>query len=1133
MARKIEMGQLFWQLEMEAKGVDESIAKAQTSLLNLTNFIIKNPTAATVGLGTALVALALQASQKAEEIDKDFTKIGASLPDAIGKTDELRDSVRDLSLQFGVGQKEVSGMFVEIAKGGVESTADLNSLAQAALIAAKAVGGDFKQIAIDTGDVLDVFGLSAADASAVLSKLFVVAQGKTSLDAMLLVMKELAPTMRQTGLSFNDTAAAVATLIDRGFTTAKMIKGELVRVINEEGLPGLKKLAAQSKVTSDGVREMGEAFQRASDTSEHAAATINARISAAFISLGQTVKPVIASLAETLADLLARIDSASYRTRQALQGLLKGAGESSFAMLQFGVNLRNVTNQLKEGNDVLEGLNVAQLDQLAGALGRYATRAKATKEVTPLLEAIKERTNELAAAATKSKSALEQGSKALNGLSAAQRAAVESSQKLTDEQKATLLATGAVSDELKKHLSTAMKEYADRTKDAAKEAEKLRAKNATMFAESTLTLIDDTALAIKKYTEEAKKAGLSKSEIDTVTKHMETLGKAAERVRLNAVLMNDALVDPDTASQLDRVTDALNKSSAYVLTLEAGTKEHAEAEASVNALLKTQGQLTDKIKLARAGIIRQFAGQEIAVADVLTATKDELIATNGLTAEAADQLIAYRAILDTKESEADTTDKLLRQTASIAIGAIGVARAFGIVNDEASSVLQNVVNIGENITKAFAGDPTAIVGVLGSLAGVLGTIFGGTSPEEQERRDILRKNTDALQDNARRLGDLLRLNTAGAQFAGIQESIQQAFSTASQFEGKFASDKITKALRAALLERGLTFTDLESLAKDLGVELPKTAGAFDVRGLQQLLTIIGSTEFSTFGDTFADQMEKVRAFLETGILEPGQEFAATIRALGDIRGGFPSAIREALTGKDVTTAEGRTAATEALQNLLAGISSLRPEEFGGLTGSEFTQTLVKLIDLLRSDAAITEGLPTGADRTEPPASATQLDASLTSVLGPGSPSYDLLGQLVANTSEGFTRSLADFLGDQSPSIGLLGRIATQTDTDLDGALDTVLGGQSPTVSLLAAIAENTKRFKPIEAPNLRLPQLGGTGTGLRQFQVGQLTIQVVAGGATSPSELGRQVADSFSSALLAREVLLTREARGDATRSLQ
>src|SRR4029078_7672791 len=110
-------------------------------------------------------------------------------------------------------------------------------------------------------------------------------------------------------------------------------------------------------------------------------------------------------------------------------------------------------------------------------------------------------------------------------------------------------------------------------------------------------------------------------------------------------------------------------------------------------------------------------------------------------------------------------------------------------------------------------------------------------------------------------------------------------------------------------------------------------------------------DFSTIGDSFADQLKHLEDLLEVGVIEPSERFGRIVEILGKAGSAAPG-ITGALAGLDVTTAEGRGAAIKALRALLSGFDDLQAIDFGQLAHDQFIDVVKQLLGILLSDAEI-------------------------------------------------------------------------------------------------------------------------------------------------------------------------------------
>lgn len=285
--RDLVLARLFYQIEADSKGLDAELKSAERSIDRLAKFIVTNPVSAAGALGAALIGVGVKATVMALEVDKAIRKITTLVPEATDRFAELRTEMIRLSVQSGRSAADLAQAGLAIAKGGVSGVDELKDSLNAAVKAADASGEDLATIIQGLDKVMDQFGLSGRDAEAVLAKIFVTAQGKTSIVELLEAFDRLTPVIEKNGLSFETAAQALATLIDRGFTT-KQVVAELGKL----DVAGIEKLAAASKTSSDGLQELEAAAKAAHSELDVLIERDIQRLNGALISLGSSLKPL-------------------------------------------------------------------------------------------------------------------------------------------------------------------------------------------------------------------------------------------------------------------------------------------------------------------------------------------------------------------------------------------------------------------------------------------------------------------------------------------------------------------------------------------------------------------------------------------------------------------------------------------------------------------------------------------------------------------------------------------------------------------------------------------------------------------------------------------------------------------------
>ncbi len=321
---------------------------------------------------------------------------------------------------------------------------------------------------------------------------------------------------------------------------------------------------------------------------------------------------------------------------------------------------------------------------------------------------------------------------------------------------------------------------------------------------------------------------------------------------------------------------------------------------------------------------------------------------------------------------------LIKQTSD---GVLDLADAFGIVDDEVRKVLEGVEQIGTGIATlgpalaAFqaGGSVFPVIAAGTSILGGVAQILkgGGTSPAVQAGKDVTERNTQALEDLGRRIGDL-DAAISGSAFASAQK-LSATLNTSLGFPspgsaaararqqlgiggpsgtGTVDVRQQTDLQRRIVAELGLTMDEFESLIRSLG-------GAFEfgAQGLDQFaeaLDLLTALEITQFADSVSGAMRALNAEFEIfDITNPIKQ----MERLREVFDTFDSpALRTAIAGLDLSTPEGRRQAQENIENLFRQIQAgtLDPALLGGLTGEELVQFLLDF-DKLLDAAAISAG----------------------------------------------------------------------------------------------------------------------------------------------------------------------------------
>lgn len=316
----------------------------------------------------------------------------------------------------------------------------------------------------------------------------------------------------------------------------------------------------------------------------------------------------------------------------------------------------------------------------------------------------------------------------------------------------------------------------------------------------------------------------------------------------------------------------------------------------------------------------------------------------------------------------------------------GLGQAFGVLDDQAANAIHNVSGLADAVLRMNTGDPTAFIGAIGSLGGLLSSLFGQDT--RNEAREALTKHQDALDALTSVTGDLVDAQSSGRNLSALKGLAGIFTGTASipeGIEGARNPRDNERFVREVLATAGLTLRDLKQAADDFGVDLYTEDGILDPIQLISLLQLISSADTGARKD-YRGRIGSLETGLDIGTISEGQTFGKVVEATG---GG--NAITDLLSGIDVTTAEGRAAAITGLQDLFNRLEAgeLTPEEFGNLSRGDFVDAITRLIGILRSDQQIDPfTLPSTPDR--PP---VDFAAGFDSIAAPMTESVDILASI--------------------------------------------------------------------------------------------------------------------------------------------
>jgi TP901 family phage tail tape measure protein len=241
-AGAIRAGSAYVEIFARDGQFQQAMSRIRARMMTLGTQLRQAGTGMTIA-GTALGAPFVFAARTAAAFSLEMARVRANT----GATDQqfasLNSSAKAMAVQFGRSPEEVAGAMSELAKAGLDAEGVLKSISPILAVAAadnmelsRAV-----EVAVST---MAQFGMTTNDFGSIADKLQATANASTtSVDLIGEALSYVGPKAQEAGQSFDDVAAALATLADAGLRGSLGGTG-LARVIEsianeEEKLAGL------------------------------------------------------------------------------------------------------------------------------------------------------------------------------------------------------------------------------------------------------------------------------------------------------------------------------------------------------------------------------------------------------------------------------------------------------------------------------------------------------------------------------------------------------------------------------------------------------------------------------------------------------------------------------------------------------------------------------------------------------------------------------------------------------------------------------------------------------------------------------------------------------------------------------
>lgn len=1001
----LQVDELFWTLNAKIAPLIQAVAIAQTRLGQFTRFI-KSPIGALSILGATATLAGIKAANMAAELDKALREVSTLLPKTVQQMGLLRDEVIALSTRVPEPPAQLTRGLYQVVSAGITDTSEaLDVLEVSSRAAAAGLSDTFTAVdAITT--VLNAFQLEADEASRVSDVFFTtIAEGKIRLEDIAGSIGNVATSAGLAGLSVEEMGAALATLTKFGLSaqeSANALNRMLFALINSshEAREAQKAMGAEFNIAalrSKGFAQFLEDVRTATNGEIDALAEINPSL--------RSLRALLVLAGDGLGEferILTNTESSTGATDRAfrkMQGALENQerllkNRLNAIWLEFGEHtLPIVLGLLERINRLLESdmeRQIRLLEELG--LAEEAMQLKRQKAIENTRQAIRE--------ALEEREQLARDLVTGRGFEALATGAPDIAAALgaTPQERINALLGDAarrqeIIAELKERAATADAVQVENLTDAIRFLEQMRLKQAEIN-DLNQRLFKIVQARIEEEEDEGDESPPGRLDA-AIREARAELRTEMEEIRVSLtetevddllrefILLRDRIVEAfgEIPAEFDEVLAmmfdsilAADVSEAFAEQIEIMTKELDKLEDRGARTELPFFRLRERLKDMRAELIQQQRASDKGT-DAWARYQKQIDELDDLLRRLNKEMGTARDRLQEQDRE---IRELIDDIDTLARGFLDAAEAIGTFDAETGRALDSLINLGSAIAEGFAGGfhPQQFAGIIGGVANLAASIFGGDSERERERARRLRENTAALE--RLRLG-LLNARDVLSDIAGrdIIAAIR-ALEDPSIFPAIFThGERFTmETLRSRLHQVGLTLGEFEQIAQKLGIESLETTD--DLEALLEALKEFREAGVQGFFEGFEGQMQLLDAMLEfsdkaddpvrklEGLLDIFLDMVGPLAHLEGLFGELLSfaedkRLREFLMGLDLSTAEGREQLDRFIQGMFEAFrqNELDISQFGDLTAAEFLDLLTQLESTIDQ---IEEGAETGVTR---------------------------------------------------------------------------------------------------------------------------------------------------------------------------
>lgn len=247
--------------EKEVKSLAQALDEAAQELeKNARGFnALRNAALAVTGIGAAIAAPFIAGVKSASAFSIKIAEIETLVDSATTSNEELRQTVLNLSSEFGQDRLDVAQGLYQAISSGARAGAEANEVLRVALITARGGVTSVASAVEGLSTIMNAFGLATGDAERIADSLFTAVKGgRTTIQELSQFLFQAAPLAATLGVKFTDLNAALVAVTKQGVPTRNaftQIRAAFQGIIRDT--PELNALFGEFGGAANAIRKIG------------------------------------------------------------------------------------------------------------------------------------------------------------------------------------------------------------------------------------------------------------------------------------------------------------------------------------------------------------------------------------------------------------------------------------------------------------------------------------------------------------------------------------------------------------------------------------------------------------------------------------------------------------------------------------------------------------------------------------------------------------------------------------------------------------------------------------------------------------------------------------------------------------